>query len=305
MTWSAHLRPAVFGPGVLATPGVRGLPGLGRRAGVARGGRRGPRRRHPGGDRGGRHLDCHARARILPRRRRHGAVGTRAARGLTRRVKAVMDPGGILNQAACTRECRPCRPVSRPNSFATRRSPAPTRCCGPACIAVLHRDLPDLRAARRRTRQPARAHLPDQGHAGIRPARERRRGAACRSLPVLPRLHDDLSVRRELHAPGRSRPAAHRGHLHPPLARPAAARRAGPRAALSAAHAACFARGDDGAAVPRPAAEGGIRAAAGRDARPGAATAAVPEPARRRACPPADGPRRGRVALLAGCCASR
>ena len=40
-------------------------------------------------------------------------------------------------------------------------------------LRLLHRDLPDLRAARRRARQPARPHLPDQGHAGERPARRR------------------------------------------------------------------------------------------------------------------------------------
>ena len=35
---------------------------------------------------------------------------------------------------------------------------------------------------------------------------------ARRSLPVVSLLHDDLPVGRELHAPGRSRPASHRGH---------------------------------------------------------------------------------------------
>ena len=86
-------------------------------------------------------------------------------------------------------------------------------------LRLLHRDLPDLRAARRRTRQPARAHLPDQGHAGNRPARHRGGGAACRPLPVLPVLHDHLPLRRALHASGRSRPDLYRAHLPPALAR--------------------------------------------------------------------------------------
>ena len=39
------------------------------------------------------------------------------------------------------------------------------------------------------------------------------RRQACRSLPVVPVLHDDLPVGRELHAPGRSGRRAHRGDL--------------------------------------------------------------------------------------------
>ena len=46
-------------------------------------------------------------------------------------------------------------------------------------------------------------------------------GAARRPLPVVPLLHDDLSVGRELHAPGRSRPAPHRGDLYADAARSA------------------------------------------------------------------------------------
>ena len=45
-----------------------------------------------------------------------------------------------------------------------------------------------------------------------RPA-TRRRGQAYRPLPVVPCLHDHLSVRRALHASGRSRPRAHRENL--------------------------------------------------------------------------------------------
>ena len=57
---------------------------------------------------------------------------------------------------------------------------------------------------------PARTHLPDQGHAGARPRRDRGSGQAHRPLPLVPLLHDDLSVRRALHAPRRSRPHAYR-----------------------------------------------------------------------------------------------
>ncbi len=90
----------------------------------------------------------------------------------------------------------------------------------------VHRDLPDLPAAGRRTRQPARPHLPDQGHAGDRPSRHRGSRPPRRSLPVLPVLHDHLPVRRELHAPGRSRPHLHRADLSPPAAGAPAALRA-------------------------------------------------------------------------------
>ena len=86
-------------------------------------------------------------------------------------------------------------------------------------LRLLHRDLPDLSAARRRARQPARAHLPDQGHAGERPAGRREDRQAHRPLPVLPRLHDDLPVGRALHAPRRPRPRPYRGDLPPAAAR--------------------------------------------------------------------------------------
>ena len=102
-------------------------------------------------------------------------------------------------------------------------------------LRPLHRDLPDLPAAWRRTRQSARTHLPDQGHAGDRPAGHRGGGAPCRSLPLLPRLHDHLSVRRELHAPGGSRAQLHRADLSPAVARACIARRAGRGAAATGA----------------------------------------------------------------------
>ena len=87
-------------------------------------------------------------------------------------------------------------------------------------LRLLHRDLPDLCPARRRTRQPARPHLPDQGHAGGRQAGERGGHAPHRPLPLLPRLHDDLSVGRRLHASRRPRPRPDRGDLQAAVPRP-------------------------------------------------------------------------------------
>ena len=97
------------------------------------------------------------------------------------------------------------RPARRSADRGIGEDPARLR-----ALRLLHRDLSDLCAARRRARFPARAHLPDQGHAGARPAGDRRGGQAYRPLPVLPRLHDHLSVRRALHAPRRSRPRTSR-----------------------------------------------------------------------------------------------
>ena len=116
-------------------------------------------------------------------------------------------------------------------------------------LRPVHRDLPDLPAARRRTRQSARAHLPDQGHAGDRAAGHRGRGAPCRSLSLLPRLHDHLSVRRELHAPGGSRAQLHRADLSPAVARARIARRAGGGAAATGAVSRGAARRARGAAI--------------------------------------------------------
>ena len=65
----------------------------------------------------------------------------------------------------------------------------------------------------RRARQPARAHLPDQGHAGLECGAERGHRQAHRPLPVVPRLHDDLPIGRQLHAPCRSWPALDRSEV--------------------------------------------------------------------------------------------
>ncbi len=136
-----------------------------------------------------------------------------------------------------------------------------------------------------------------------RPA-SRRGGQAHRPLPVVSRLHDHLPVRGALHAPGRSCPRPHRGHL-----RPAAAWTAGcaPRSPGSCpTMAGCAGRlraGAPGAAVRRPAR--GLRSRAARRhaaARPGAAAAAAAAyGSRRRRGGAAQGARKGRVALLAGC----
>ena len=81
-------------------------------------------------------------------------------------------------------------------------------------LRLLHRDLSDLPAPRRRARRAARPDLPDQ--AGAR----RRRGhgedaAAPRSLPHLPQLRDELPVGRAVRPSRRHRPQARRGEGRP------------------------------------------------------------------------------------------
>ena len=66
---------------------------------------------------------------------------------------------------------------------------------------------------RRRARQPARAHLSDQGPAGDRPQDRGRGRLADRPLPVLPLLRDDLPLRRRLSPADRSRAGRDRGDL--------------------------------------------------------------------------------------------
>jgi len=98
-------------------------------------------------------------------------------------------------------------------------------------LRLLHRHLPDLCDAGQRTRQPARPHLPDQGHAGRRKGGRQGDRHPYRPLPVLPRLHDDLPVGRELHASGRPCPRPYRKDLQAAPARPAGAGAARLRAA--------------------------------------------------------------------------
>ena len=74
-------------------------------------------------------------------------------------------------------------PARRPRYRGVGKDPADLR-----ALRVLHRDLPDLCAARRRTRQPARPHLPDQEHA--RRGREgRRRKPSSISTAACPAWH--------------------------------------------------------------------------------------------------------------------
>jgi hypothetical protein len=86
-------------------------------------------------------------------------------------------------------------------------------------LRVLHCNLPDLCPARRRTRQSARPHLLDQRHAGGQRAGYRRYRQAHRPVPLLPVLHDNVPVRRQLHAPRRPRTALDRRELPPAMGR--------------------------------------------------------------------------------------
>ena len=98
------------------------------------------------------------------------------------------------------------RAAREPAHRGSGRDPAPLR-----ALRAVHGDLPDLCAAGRRARQPARAHLPHQGHARGQRAGELRGADPRRPLPVVPLLHDDVPERRRLHAPRRPRAQLHRG----------------------------------------------------------------------------------------------
>ena len=113
-----------------------------------------------------------------------------------------------------------CRPTSRAAQLrdpATARSNRILRTCVHCgfCTAT----CPTYQVLGDELDSPARAHLPDQGHAGDRAAGGRQDRQAHRPLPELPRLHDHLSVGRALHAPGRPRPRVHRAHLPPAAVR--------------------------------------------------------------------------------------
>ena len=134
-----------------------------------------------------------------------------------------------------------------------RQDPAQLR-----ALRLLHRHLPDLRAAGRRARQPARPHLPDEGDVRARPPGQPGGAAPRRPLPLLPLVHDHLPQRRRLHAPRRPRPRAHRGDRqarlqgargprpargHPALSRAASAWRSGRRASRGPSPACCAGSG--------------------------------------------------------------
>ena len=113
------------------------------------------------------------------------------------------------------------------------------------------------------------------------PPGDARGGQAYRPLPLVPVLHDDLPVRRALHASGRPRPRPHREDLQAPARRPRHARAARARA--------------DRSGLFRLAAAAGLLAQAVRAGVEGARTDAArsdaaAHPARSLPAPPADRP---------------
>ena len=196
----AEPAPALVARHPRATASARGVLRLGRRPGLAEprcGGSRAGRRRRRGARRdeagGG-----HATLVVAPE-------SLRDARG---RCSSRQTPALAALEARVKAQFRSARPVqSRPHAgraIAMQTNFSLAQLADPdiaeagqdparlRALRFLHRDLPDLCAARRRTRQPARAHLSDQGHAGERPPGDAGSGQAYRSLPVLPVLHDDL-----------------------------------------------------------------------------------------------------------------
>ena len=146
---------------------------------------------------------------------------------------------------------------------------------------------------------PARAHLPDQGHAGARPAGDRRGGQAYRPLPVLPGLHDHLSVGRALHAPRRSCPRAYRGDLPAAAGSTACCARCWRACCPIRAASALALDRRPGSASRSPALLAALGLArARRHAAAGAGAAPPPAPRRRGGVFPAEGHAAGRVALL-------
>ena len=110
-----------------------------------------------------------------------------ALAALAARVKESFDPKRPLQSGADglddANQLHP-GPARRSGDRAQRAHPAQVR-----ALRLLHRDLPDLRAAGRRARQPARAHLLHQGDARGRSRADgvRRSGtsiAACRACPA-------------------------------------------------------------------------------------------------------------------------
>ena len=169
-------------------------------------------------------------------------------------------------------------------------------------LRLLHRDLPDLPAARATSsiRPRGRIYLIKDMLEGGKPATPEVVKHIDRCLSCLV-LHDDLPVGRALHAPRRPRARLYRGDLPAALARPrpALAARAGP--ALSEAlpprheRGACWASPSRGcsAALPRR------RQPAPRHARARAGARCPPRsPSDRPGVFPAQGRARGRVAIL-------
>ena len=129
----------------------------------------------------------------------------RASRKLRSRAALQSGPDGL--------RCKPTSPWTSLPIRETARSRGILRTCVHCgfCTAT----CPTYRAAGRRARQSARPHRAHEGDAGeARRAHDAGGRRTHRPLPVLPDLQDDLSVERELHAPGRSRPASHRGDLY-------------------------------------------------------------------------------------------
>ena len=116
-------------------------------------------------------------------------------------------------------------PAGRPGGRRSRQDPAHLR-----PLRLLHRDLPDLCAARRRARQPARAHLPDQGHAGERPRRPTEEVVTHidRCLSCLACMTTCPSGVHYMHLVDHARAHIEETYRRP-LHRPAAARRCWPR----------------------------------------------------------------------------
>ena len=225
-----------------------------------------PRHAHPRAGRRARRGRClYAGSAGACRIDQAGAGGLRSAR----RAQCRAHVGGRVSHANLLHAGAACRSGHR----GVGKDPARLR-----ALRLLHRDLSDLCARRQRARFAARAHLPDQGHAGARPAGDGGGDQAHRPLPVVPRLHDDLPVRRPLHASRRSCPRPYRGNLPPPARRALAARDAGHADALSAALPAGAARRAARQAV-RAARRGARAQAACRDAAAGAVAGAAP-PAR-------------------------
>ena len=193
---------------------------------------------------------------------------SRRDRGPDGRAEGAVRPARYSQSRDLTRDADQLyrRPAARSGHCPVEPDPARLR-----PLRVLHRDLPDLPGAGRRTRQPPRAHLPDQGDA------RDRAGARCqdrhphRPLPVVPGLHDHLPLGRALHAPRRPCPHLHRRALSPAADGPGPALDAGADPALSGAVPARL----DGRAAGPAAAPADARPAAAGDAGDGAAAAAT------------------------------